>query len=340
MGEAVYRVTFMSELNVDIEAEVAAAMNGAALVNRSSAGKIRVTGADRLDLLHRMSTNDLLKLSPYSAVGTVFTNDKGRIIDYVRVLVYPDSLLLITSPGQESNVKSWIEKYTIMEDIQLLVVTTEHVMYSVVGPQAMSGIRFSFPQGPRPDGLWVSDLDNVTCTLDFHNEFGVDRIDILSAHDHAPKLVSRLFQSNSATMRTMTERAYECYRIVNGIPREGCELIDSFNPYETNLRHAISFTKGCYIGQEVIARLDTYQKVQRRLVGLSFEQKPLKGDTPLPMSMDSEEIGVLTSASQYPLGGRFVGLGVVKKNKAIVGDLVEVGRQTSALQGIITRLFE
>jgi folate-binding protein YgfZ len=127
---------------------------------------------------------------------------------------------------------------------------------------------------------------------------------------------------------------------VNGIPREGCELIDSFNPYETNLRHAISFTKGCYIGQEVIARLDTYQKVQRRLVGLSFEQKPLKGDTPLPMSMDSEEIGVLTSASQYPLGGRFVGLGVVKKNKAIVGDLVEVGRQTSALQGIITRLFE
>ncbi|MBM2839681.1 MAG: aminomethyl transferase, glycine cleavage protein [Bacteroidetes bacterium] len=328
------------QLRQDIEAEVTAATNSPALVDRSAVGKLRVTGADRLDLLHRMSTNDLLKLTPYSAIGTVFTNDKGRIIDYVRVLAYPDSLLLITSPGREFTLKNWIDKYTIMEDVQLSVVTNELAMYSILGPQSLTALNSLFAELPRPGEFRVSNLGEITCTLDFQNEFHADRINVLIPLDGAPTLVQRLVhESNSTGLQRIGEQAYECYRIVMGIPKEGTELIDSFNPYEVNLHHAISFTKGCYIGQEVIARLDTYQKIQRRLVGISVDRELQRGDLPLPIIKDSEEIGLVTSSSLYPLGAKFIGLGVVKKNDVSLNDMIDIMGQSSRVKGIIIKLF-
>ena len=97
-------------------------------------GRVKMTGADCLDLLHRLSTQDLAKLSPGHVAGTVLTSDKGRIVDLVTVVAMPDQLLLLTSPDNQQQVVQWLDKYTITEDSQLIDVTAESGLLAVFGP--------------------------------------------------------------------------------------------------------------------------------------------------------------------------------------------------------------
>jgi folate-binding protein YgfZ len=135
----------------------------------------------------------------------------------------------------------------------------------------------------------------------------------------------------------MSAPAYDFYRITCGVPSSN-ELNESFNPYDIGLRDAISFTKGCYVGQEVIARLDTYQKIRKGLVSLGLKTS-ISHNTPLPVSTDSEDIGWLTSMSVGSVGGRFVALAVLKTDGLDLGQPVRIRQQSSEISAIITKIF-
>jgi folate-binding protein YgfZ len=127
-----------------------------------------------------------------------------------------------------------------------------------------------------------------------------------------------------AGCRPIGSIAYEAYRISRGLPSRPGEISELYNPYDISLTDDVSYTKGCYIGQEVIARLDTYQKSKRRLAGLLFEglapgregQRLLKGE---------RDIGVLTSALNVPVGGFYFGLGVITDADALPGQVLVAG---------------
>lgn len=310
------------------------------IVEHSSTGKLLVTGADRLDLLHRLSTNDLLKLQPLSAVGTVFTTDKGRIVDYARVLVLSDSLLLITSAQSEDKLQAWIEKYILMEDVQIENVTPRWTMFSIVGPEAPTKYAANFGHMLEPDRVTEQRIASATVMVDYQQEGATVSLNVLVPSENAPSVWNELKgQGEAVGFPTMSNQAYECFRIFHGIPMSAKELTGDFNPYEVGLGHAISYTKGCYIGQEVIARLDTYKKIQRKLVRLTFNE--LRSDIPLRarfFKADSD-VGLLTSVAPVPIDGESLALGVVDQEKVIKGDSLSLVHQSYRTKGIVTGVF-
>jgi len=325
--------------SVKIDIEFDAATDNAAVRDHSNFGIVEVTGRDRLDLLHRLSTNDLLAAKPGQAVASVFTTDKGRIVDYVRVLVRDSSLIILTSPGNEEAFVQWIEKFCIMEDIIVTSVTYDYGASSVIGPRSHSIISQVFDVPLRSVGF--TEIAGrfgrlVICT---NEEFGTSTVDIIVPRDHMNQFREYLLiETEKEGVIQMHDETYEAFRISRGIPKFGCELSESYNPYEAALLHAISFTKGCYIGQEVIARLNTYQKVQRSLIGLILSSVPHRqGQRPI-IRHEGNEIGWLTSVSAVPIHGKTTGLGIVKKDLVIQGTMVSIDDTRSIVTARVSNL--
>jgi hypothetical protein len=323
----------MNGLNA-VEDEFEAALHAVAVVNRSHFGRVEVTGKDALDLLHRLSTNDLLACRSGQTVGTVFTNDKGRVVDFVKVVVLDSKTLIITSPGRAPQLIEWVNKYCIMEDISLTDVTSSTAMISLIGPNSTSLVSQLF--GVAPSASTCIELNGPAAHMvilrdcSFHSEI----IDIIVGTENSRTVMDLL----TPRVKKMGQMAYEAFRITRGIPASGTELSDAFNPFEVGLRQAISFSKGCYLGQEVIARLDTYGKVQRKPIGLVFDKDAMIAEARPTLYKNSREIGWRTSISNHPIYGRYVGLGIVKKEEVEPGDLVVIDANGSAMQGIVKQI--
>ncbi len=308
-----------------IEEEYDAACSRTVLINRSWMGKLHLRGADSLELLHRLSTNDLLHTETGDLRPTVLLTEKGRIIDYLYVLVEASSCLLLVSPTSEDRLQRWIEKYTIMEDVHVERVTSSFSLVSLIGPLARQSAEEIFQCSLPTNKVMEVSLPFANARVVFRHEFNTDCVDMLIAPEHSSSLWNRIAgYCNARGLLSMGAAAYEAYRISRGMPVVGAELSENFNPYEVGLRDAISFTKGCYIGQEVIARLDTYGKVQREPWGLVFdaaEPLPVSGAT---IMREHEELGVLTSVSPWVVRGKRCGIGILKKKHARSDDPVGV----------------
>ena len=287
--------------------EYASATEGVGLADRSHLGRLRMSGADALDLLNRLSTNNLDDLAIGDLQGTVLTTNKGRIIDLLYVLRQDDHLLVFTGPETRQRVAEWIDFYTFIEDVVVEDVTEETAMLSVVGRAAAS----TLPQladmplySSAP--LTIHGVDVVALRTDFA---GVDGYDLIAPVEQAAALWDALTAMGAAPVGS---QALELVRISNGIAGYSSELGEDYNPIEAGLMDFISFNKGCYIGQEVVARLNTYDKVQKHLVKLSWDG----GDAPeLPADLlhDGRKVGTLTSAVKTIDGDKFIGLGFVRK---------------------------
>lgn len=305
----------------DPEGEFQAALNGMAVADNSMFGRIEVTGIDRLDLFHRLSTNSLVLLPAGGAASTIFVTDKGRVIDRVIVSAMSDSLLLITSPGAEGVLTRWIEKYTITEDIRFKTVTGETIMISLIGSRIIS--LFSALTGsPVPANTSVSlEQGGAHMFVVRVQDARSDIANIIAGRAAADQIVASLGSLPGA--RWIGRSAYEGFRIASGIAASPGEINESYNPFECGLRDSISFTKGCYIGQEVIARLDTYAKIRRHLIRVTAAGA-LPGPVPLPVSMNGAKAGTLTSMTDIPFNGKYLGLAIVR-NDVAPGDTLAAG---------------
>ncbi len=304
------------------EREFDAAVLRSALFDHSFAGRIEIRGADAIDFLHRLSTNDLLGAKSQSVVGTVFTNEKGRVVDYATVALAADRLLMVVSPGNEGLVLSWLEKYHITEDIQFKDVTAETAMASLLGPEARTTanrlLNVELSTNQTADVKGEKGMLTVICA----ETSRLPMVHVVGPPEAVAYAWNGLTASGEPAI-PMGYEAFEAYRISRGVPRAGAELTTAFNPYEIGLREAISFSKGCYIGQEVIARLETYQKIQRKLVGLASSAPFTRGEGMAKLFRDTSEVGIVTSAASRPVHGRYVGLGVVSADAVHEGDGLE-----------------
>ncbi|HCA78098.1 MAG TPA: hypothetical protein DEP53_00030 [Bacteroidetes bacterium] len=261
-------------------------------INVTGKSIVRMSGRDSLDLLQRISTNDLLLVKSGEKVQTILTNDKGRIVDVVSVIPHGfDNLLLAGSNPTPAVLKGWIEKFVIMEDITVTDVTADYYQ------------------------LLVFDLEpNVQ---DFYSQLGGDFVFEKWGSSTLLRLLGDTGSIDSV-IRKLGEWGigkelpglFEKYRISNGIPAFPSELSTTYNPLEAGLDGMISWTKGCYVGQEVIARLDTYKKVQRKIVRLRLEKHP--GGLPAAIMSREHQVGLLTSASRLDDAEGLVGLGYIK----------------------------
>jgi folate-binding protein YgfZ len=330
-----YNASEMPEFFTDPEDEFRALVSGAAIIDSSSYGRIEVSGADRLDLLHRLSTNDLLGLRPSQVAGTIFTTDKGRVVDLVFVAVLDSTLLLIVSPNNEERIIRWVQKYSILEDITLRRLTEETAMVSFVGTRALeafgaSGGTIGGVNSCSTRGLRGRPLLAVGIQATRWQAVHVvgSRAAVLEARIELTK------KGDGKSLAPAGSRAYEWYRIATGMPALQKELSESFNPYDIGLIEFVNFRKGCYIGQEVIARLHTYQKAARGLAGLVFRQLPEGAATGTPILREQKEIGRVTSLAPDVIDGRYLGVGVVGNEEIQRGATVQVAGGTATLRSL------
>jgi folate-binding protein YgfZ len=289
--------------------EYAAARETAACIDSSFWGRVELGGRDALDLLHRLSTNDLLDLKPGDVRRTVLTSDKGRIVDLLTVVALPDRFLLITSPDCEEQVARWIEKYTVLEDVILRCATDETVMASFHGPQANSVCSFLLGAEASVTSSVIVPWGEVLLI-----PMQADRqpmIHLVARREKANEFWSWI---SVATVRwaMMGVRAFELYRIATGMPIAGAELTDQYNPYDVGLMEYVDFRKGCYIGQEVISRIDTYQKVRFGLKGLLLNGLPGPLETGRAIFASDLEAGWMTSCAPDRIRGVYPALGVMR----------------------------
>lgn len=275
-----------------------AASEAVLAVRHDAPGVLLVRGADRLDLLHRMSTNGLESLAAGDQRQTVFTDPVGRTIDVVSVLQEADRAVLIGLPGRAGRLREWLQKHIFFQD-QVTLEEPEHdwSLWGLYGPHAVEVLPELGAQRPTPEHFFGLDQAYVWPVaapvggyLVLTASAEVDQQ--LAKHDGGP----------------VDRAAYEALRIEAGLPAPEREILQDSIPLEIGLRPAIDFSKGCYVGQEIIARMDSRGRLAKQLVGLRFSERV---EPQSALQHDGRTVGTVTSVARSPSQG-WIGIGSVR----------------------------
>ena len=294
------------------EIALRAARESAAVARPPMPGVLRMTGEDALDLIDRLSTNEVVERPEGSGVGTVLTTNKGRVVDLLTILYMSDHWLVLTSSGNQQRVMDWIEEFTFGEEIELEDVTEEKGLVSVIGPGGADVLGVGTLEAYHCIEATIAGVEAIV----FRGGMGMGGAYNVIAPSGAVGDVWKGLVGEGVV--EMNAEDYEVFRVGAGAPVFGAELGEEVNPLEAGLWEAVSFTKGCYVGQEVVARLNTYEKVKRYLSKLSFDEgeKPAHGAT---LTVDGREAGKITSVAPVVVSGRRAALGYVRKKYAEPG---------------------
>jgi folate-binding protein YgfZ len=282
------------------------------LIDLSDRAKLRVTGPDRIRFLNGQLTNDIANLQPGVSVYSCALSAKGKLCGDLFVTPLRDALLLDYELALRDSIPPRLEKYLIADEVALEDVTEQFALFHV--------IDVTLPEAIIPEG-----------TVTTSNRFAADGKDLLlpaTMKDVAPKLVNEA---------SLTDSELEQFRIEQGIPRWGAELSEEVIPNEAGLdQRAISYTKGCYLGQEIISRIKSLGHVNRHLRGVCL----IKGSDLEPgdklVAEDGKQIGTVTSAGRTERLCGWIGLAYLRRSFDQPGTIYSVSRSaTSSLIGSV-----
>lgn len=279
-------------------------------------GKVRITGKDAKSFLHRMLSNDVNSLQPGQGVWALFLNVKGHIQGDMKIYAFSDHLLLVLQHYIREKITSGLDKYVIGENLQMQDVTEKVAMFQVIGPSAES-----FLQSKGVQQLPVENLSFASARI---GEFdsSVIRLGtgyaILSNAENAAILLDYL------DAQPVGMRAFEIYRVENGLPLMQRDVGEVNFPQETRMDNAVSFQKGCYLGQETIARIDAQGHVNKFLTGITSESSLREGEL---VYKNGKEVGKVTSSVHSLLLNSPLALAYVRREFAKAGEPVEIGEK-------------
>lgn len=252
------------------------------------AGAIIASGNDRMDFFNRMSTNNLTSFPVNTYRKTVFTNDKGRIVDFVTLINLQDSTLILASPGLEDDLVTHLDKFIIMDDVKLDKPVQEFYKLTVWGDNILDEVNSALGYDIKNDNTITMSGDDVYAYYDEYKTTSVNFI--------AEKVKLDEIKSALKNTKELSGHEFEIFRIKHGIALPGNEITGQINPVECGLNEYISYNKGCYIGQEVISRLDAQGKIPKQMVliasenGIAKDDKIFTGDT-----NEKKEAGFISS---------------------------------------------
>ena len=315
--------------NRDDEAK-SAIDNGVAICDRSHWGLLKITGEDRLRYLHNQSTNDFEKLKPGQGCDTVFVTSTARTLDLATAYVTDDAVLVLVSPHRREKLMSWLERFIFPFDkVELSDISVNYALFSLLGEQS-SVLLFDIAS----EKLSLSELgDNQVVTIDDvsvriakGSGLATPGYTLIMERKAAGTVWSRLTEKGAVAFG---DRLWENLRIQQGRPTPDRELTEDYNPLEAGLWQTISFEKGCYIGQETIARLNTYNGVKQKLWGIKLSQSV---EPQTPITVEDKKVGVLTSYTETESGS--FGLGYVRTKAGGEGLQVKVGEAEGELVSV------
>lgn len=309
-------------------ATLQAAQNGVALYDRTHWGRIRVSDSDRLRFLHNQTTNRFEGRQPGEGCDTVFVTSTARTLDLATAYILEDAVLLLVSPGKQAELIAWMDRYIFFADkVKLDDITAETATFTLVGPQSAKVLE-SLGGTSLIDEAYGTHQEMILVGIPVRVSVGsgvaIAGYTLIVSADRAADLWQALVAKDAVPMG---ETVWESLRISQGRPVPGHELTEDFNPLEAGLWHTVSLDKGCYIGQETIARLHTYRGVKQQLWGVALSAAVEPGT---PIAVDGQKVGVLTSTVKTTDGDR--GLAYLR-TKALEThpEQVQVGDATGTL---------
>ncbi len=331
MTEATMEAKHLTEAYA--EADYQALVDGAAILLRPTAGVIILTDQDRSDFLHRMTTNEINKLPLGQSAVTVLTNATARIEQVFTVVSRPDELWLLPAPAQtvalERHLRSQI---FFMDKVKVRNGSETYKRLRVMGPAATVVLEKSgFMVAALANGAWLENEGIIVLKQAHYDLPGYEIIVQTTPQDDLLEqaLIKRLQAAGAALLTA--EDAYQIRRIELGLPLPGYELTNEYNPLEAELGWSCAENKGCYTGQEIIARQITYDKVTKRLVGLRSETLLLPG---AEVQAEGRTIGTVTSVAYSPALDAPIALAILKRPHNAPGSQVQVADQTATVSAL------
>jgi folate-binding protein YgfZ len=313
----------------DAAAEYATVREGhAGLSDLSARGRIEVTGSEAVQFLNGLITNDIKTLAEHHWMNAAFPNVQGRLVALARVLkLGQDRFLFDTEAATRERVLKTLERFTLAGDFRVRDMTLETALVTVQGARSADVVRETLGLDAagtargrvHAAGQW----DGQPLYVMRATHTAEDGFDLIVGAAGAPSLWAAL---SSAGARPVGADALEVLRIEAGVAHYGVDVDETNVVLEAAPEDAVSFTKGCYVGQEIIARIHWRGHVAKRLAGLAFDgraQKAKRDDKVL--TADGQQIGRLTSVTFSPLLKRTIALGYIKYDYLAPGTEVQVG---------------
>ena len=344
------RFTVVNEMEAvedygDWMAEHTALRNSAAVIDLSFRSRLVLTGTDRARLLNGQVTNNVKDLAVGEGCYAALVTNKGRMQSDLNIYVLPDEILLDFEPGLSAAITERFEKFIIADDVQVIDAAPHYGLISVQGPESWTvvdrlGLNVAMPEKEfQSRRIRDETLGEIYCMN--RPRTGSKGFELFAPTAALATLTDTLITcAESLGGRACGWRALETARLEAGIPRFGVEMTETNLAPEAGIEsRAISYTKGCYIGQETIARIRTYGQVPKALRGFRFGD----GSATLPSPGDKlflgdKEVGYVSSAIHSPALHAPIGLGYVRREHNGVGTELNVRSANGEVTATIVKL--
>jgi folate-binding protein YgfZ len=307
----------------NVPSEFTELVSGCGLLDLDSRAKLALTGNDRVRWLNGMVTNNIRDLAIGRGVYAFLLNPQGHILADMYAYNRGEFLTLDTDQSQLANLLAIFDHYIIMDDVEIANLGDRLQSIGIAGPKAGEVLRGAGFESPPLETLQVADViwQNATVTIVRGDHPGVEWYELWPVPDQVSALRSALTQAGA---KPVGNAALDLLRIAAGIPRYGQDIRERDLPQETSQERALHFSKGCYVGQEIVERIRSRGAVHRKFAGFEVE-----GSLPAPgtkVQADGKDVGEIMSVASLPVKGgeRRVAIGYIRREFAS-GKQVQAG---------------
>ncbi len=298
---------------------------GAAWLDLTGRGAIKLFGEDRVRLLHAMTTNHIEQLTPGTGCYAYFLSAQGRILADVNVLCRPDHLWLDTEPETHEKVFQHLDKFIIADDVTLEDATEQTAVIAIEGPQSAAVLQSI--GAPVPEPAYASEAwnDGLVARLSYTGGPGFF---LFAPMERKPDLIEQIERAGAVAAGP---EAFRIVRLEHGKPRYGEDLSERYLAQEANQLHALHFSKGCYLGQEIVERVRSRGQVHRVLMRVEIDST----DPPAPgtkLQADGKDIAEITAAAFSPGLAKVAALAYVRAEFAKAGAELTYGEHRAIVR--------
>jgi glycine cleavage system T protein len=311
------------------------------LLDFSNRALLEFTGVDRLSYLQGLISNDLRQPSSGEGMYAAFLSQQGKVFGDCRVLTTDDSFIVDLWEPLKPKILDHLHRYLVADEVEITDLSDRCAILSIQGPNAETLVEKFVPKNQQPQKTLAHSLAEIAgvetriCRYSHTGEDGFDLIIPIADIESVARQLTEAASEYSA--RWVGAEAYETLRIEAGIPRYGVDITDDNLILETGLTHAVSFNKGCYLGQEVVERIRSRGHVNKNLIGLVIDGKkpPSAGSKILSAE---KEIGTITSSVYSPALESPIALGYVHRDHRSPGTQLLVRHDNEVLSATVAEL--
>ncbi len=315
----------------DAGSEFRALASASGVYDLSSRARILITGSDRVRWLNGMITNNIRDLAPGQGVYAFLLNPQGHILGDLYTYNRGESLIVDTDQSQLEKILAVFDKYIIMDDVE--VASEKLATIGIAGPKSREVLQTAGLAVPDLRALQFVEVDwrRTTATLIRGDNPRVESFELWVPPADVERGYEALVKAGASPVGTT---ALDLLRVAAGIPRYGIDIRERDLPQETEQERALNFSKGCYVGQEIVERIRSRGQVRRKFTGFAV-------NGPLPtlgskIQVEGKDVGEITSAASLPLaGGELrVALGYIRREVATPGKQVEAGGSAASVASL------